>query len=31
MVEFLWFLFAVGLIGAVVAPWLLRRRPAAFA
>lgn len=26
MVEFLWFLFAVGLIAAVVAPWLLRRR-----
>ncbi len=26
MVEFLWFLIAVGLIGAVVAPWLLRRR-----
>ncbi|OEJ97962.1 hypothetical protein [Streptomyces thermolilacinus] len=24
--EFLWFLFAVGLIAAVVAPWLLRRR-----
>ncbi|CAL9304545.1 hypothetical protein SUDANB25_03816 [Streptomyces sp. SudanB25_2051] len=26
MVEFLWFLIAVGLIAAVVAPWLLRRR-----
>jgi hypothetical protein len=26
MVEILWFLFAVGLIAAVVAPWLLRRR-----
>jgi hypothetical protein len=25
-VEFLWFLIAVGLIAAVVAPWLLRRR-----
>ncbi len=26
MVEILWFLLAVGLIAAVVAPWLLRRR-----
>ncbi|GGP89526.1 hypothetical protein GCM10010249_04200 [Streptomyces roseolilacinus] len=26
MVEILWFLFAVGLIAAVVAPWVLRRR-----